>query len=167
MRVFCPYTEISPATRAALDSSGCEWIEAEVAGDAGYWMLLDWLWQQGEDFAIVEHDVIPAAGALASFEACGNDWCSCPYPYLAGTYAGLGCTRFRARIMATHPDLMEVVAGISTDENHPPKHWCRLDAYMRNALMQRGERQCVSHPEVGHPSRSPSHGCVPGYPSRR
>ena len=165
MRVICPCTRIAPATRAALNASGYPWTEAEVTGDAGYWMLLASLWRQGEAFAIVEHDVIPAAGALASFEACDADWCSCPYPYLAGTYAGLGCARFRAAVMARHPDLMDVVAGMSND-SHPPMHWCTLDAWIRVVLIQRGERQCTAHPEAGHPSTSPAHGCVPGYPPR-
>lgn len=165
MRVYCPYTEISPATRAALDASGYPWIEAEVTGDAGYWMLLASLWRQGEAFAIVEHDVVPAPGTLASFEACGHDWCSAAYPYLAGTYAGLGCTRFRAGIMARHPDLMDVVGGMS-DGAHGPRHWCTIDAWQRVVLTGRGERQCTAHPEAGHPSRSPAHGCVSGYPPR-
>jgi len=165
LRVICPYTEIAPATREALDASGYPWAEAEVTGDTGYWMLLDRLWRQREDFAIVEHDIIPAPGGLASFEACEHEWCSARYPYLAGTYPGLGCTRFRAAIMARHPDLMDVVATMS-NETHPPKSWCTLDAWMRAVLQQRGERQCTAHPEAGHPSRSPAHGCVPGYPPR-
>lgn len=166
MRVYCPYTAISPATRAALDASGYEWEPRDVSGsDTAYWDLLAELWTVGEDFAIVEHDVVPSPEALASFDACGHDWCGAAYPYLAGTYAGLGCARFRAAIMARHPDLMSVVGGMS-NEAHGPKFWCTLDAWQRVVLQQRGERQCTAHPGAGHPSHSPSHGCVPGYAPR-
>jgi len=166
MRVICPYTRISPATREALDSSGYAWEPHDVSGsDDAYWGVLAGLWAAGEDFAVVEHDIIPAPGALASFEACAHGWCSCPYPYLAGTYAGLGCTRFRAGLIARQPDLMDVVATMSND-SHPPKSWCTLDAWIQVVLRQRGENMCTAHPEAGHPSRSPSHGCVPGYPPR-
>lgn len=166
MRVICPYVTISPATRAALDASGCPWEPRDVSGaDTAYWELLAGLWAAGEDFAIVEHDVIPAAGTLASFGACGHDWCSSAYPYLAGTYAGLGCARFRAPVMARHPDLMDVVGTMSND-SHGPRHWCTIDAWLRVVLQRRGERQCTAHPEAGHPSQSPAHGCVPGYAPR-
>lgn len=166
MRVICPHVTISPATRSALDASGYGWEPRDVSGsDTAYWDVLARLWDAGEDFAVVEHDVIPAAGALASFEACGHDWCGAPYPYLAGTYAGLGCTRFRAAVMARHPDLMDVVAAMSND-SHQPRHWCTLDAWIQAVLRQRGENMCTAHPEAGHPSRSPAHGCVPGYPPR-
>jgi hypothetical protein len=166
MRVYCPCTAITPATRAALDASGYRWEPRDVsASDGAYWALLAELWAAGEEFAVVEHDVVPSPSALASFEACGNDWCSCPYPYLAGTYAGLGCTRFRAAIMSRHPDLMDVVATMSNDA-HEPKFWCTLDGFMQIILRGRGERQCTAHPEAGHPSHSPAHGCVPGYPPR-
>lgn len=166
MRVICPFTEIALATRAALDASGYGWQPHDVSGsDTAYWGVLAGLWAAGEDFAVVEHDITPAPGALASFEACGHDWCSAPYLYLAGTYAGLGCARFRAAVMARHPDLMNVVATMSND-SHGPRHWCTLDAWLRVVLQQRGEHICTAHPEAGHPSRSPAHGCVPGYPPR-
>lgn len=112
MRVVCPFTRISPETRDALDASGYLWEARDVSGsDTAYWDLLAGLWAAGEAFAVVEHDVIPAPGALASLETCPADWCSSPYPYFVGMYPGLGCARFGDGIMARHPDLMTVVAG--------------------------------------------------------
>lgn len=133
--------------------------------DTAYWALLAELWAAGGDFAVVEHDVVPPEGGMASFDACEREWCAARYPYLAGTYPGLGCARFRSPLIARHPDLMDVVAVMS-NEDHGPRHWCTLDAFARSVLMQRGERQCTAHPEAGHPSRSPAHGCIPGYAPR-
>lgn len=163
MKVYCPHTRLAPETRAALDNSGYEWTAVDVSGsDTAYFSLLDRLWSTGETLTLVEHDIVISAEALDSLDACPREWCSCRYPYLAGTYAGLGCTRFRAGLIARHPDLMTIVASMSND-SHEPRHWCTLDAFMGSILMRRGERQCTDHPEVGHPSRSPAHGCVPGY----
>lgn len=166
VKVVCPHVTISPETFAALNRSGYAWEPADVSGsEAAYWGLLAGLWSAGEAFAIVEHDIVPSAEALGSLASCGGDWCACAYPYVNGLYAGLGCARFSAAITGRHPDLMDVVAGMS-DATHPPRHWCRLDGWMRSVLMQRGEGQCTAHPEAGHPSRAPSHGCVPGLPRR-
>lgn len=166
MRVVVPFTSLRPETAAALSASGFPHEPVEVDDGDGYHRLLSGLWAAGESFAIVEQDIVVGPGTLPDLAACPRDWCSCPYPYMNGLYAGLGCARFRESVIARHADLMDVVAGMS-DEGHPPKHWCRQDGYMRAVLMQRGERQCTAHPEVGHSSRSPAHGCIPGYPPRR
>ncbi len=166
MRVVVPFTSLAPETAAALDATGRQWEGRDVsADDCAYSRLLAGLWEAGEAFTIVEHDVIVTAAALGSLEACAGDWCSCPHPYLSGSYAGLGCARFRGPLLARHPDLMAEV-GLMSDKGHPPGHWCRQDGYMRAVLMRRGERQCTAHPGVGHPSRSPAHGCVPGWGPR-
>lgn len=165
MRVVVPYTSLRPETAAALTASGFPFEEIAVDGGDGYHRLLSGLWEAGEAFTVVEHDVIVTAEALDSLDACAGEWCSCPHPYLSGFYAGLGCARFRAPLLRRHPDVMAEV-GLMSDEGHPPGHWCRQDGYMRAVLMRRGERQCAAHPEVGHPSRSPAHGCVPGWEPR-
>jgi hypothetical protein len=164
MRVICPYTVIAPETRAALDASGYPWEARDVSGsESAYWELLAELWGAGEAFALVEHDVIPSAEVLASLGACQADWCAAPFPYVNGLIAGLGCTRFRPGIITRNPDLLNVVALMS-DEKHPPRHWCRLDAWTDLVLSRRGERRCRDHPQAGHLGRSPSHGCAGGPP---
>lgn len=133
--------------------------------DTAYFDLLAGLWAAGETFTVVEHDIVPTAAALDSLDACDADWCACLYPYVKGwVMAGLGCTRFRGAIMRRHPDLFEVVGGMS-DETHPAMHWCRLDAWIRNTLMGRGERRCENHGQVGHVMSNPgasAHGCFTG-----
>lgn len=168
MIVVCPRTGDGPRpeTRSALDATTWEWAGADVsASDDAYWRLLAGLWRDGASsgflsVAVVEHDIIVTQEALDSLAGCDADWCACPYPYLRGDlYAGLGCTRFRAALMARHPGLLDVVATMS-DAGHGPKHWCRLDGWMSQVLASRGERQCRDHPVVGHLGRAPAHGCA-------
>lgn len=150
---------IIPATRTpAWDGGEVRWL----GDDEAYWRLLADLWAAGETFTIVEHDISPTPDALASFDDCPGDWCACPYPYLnLRDPVGLGCVRFRTALMSRQPDLMEVVACMS-DAAHPPKHWCRNDAWMTETLLQRGEPRCSSHPWVEHrvaDEDSTGHGC--------
>ena len=164
--IVVPYTTVNPYTLAALARTGRTWRLEPVGGDdAAYWRLLARLWASGEDTTVVEHDMVPTVEALDSFDGCDRDWCAAPYPYVRGwVMPGLGCTRFRAPIMARHPDLLDVVARMC-DETHPPRHWCRLDAWTRNELVRRGETRCESHPQVAHlmaDGNSSAHGCFTG-----
>lgn len=160
MHLVVPYTSLRPETAAALDATGRPWHPADVSGDdTAYFRLLSGLWAAGETFGIVEHDVTVSAEALDSLDGCPADWCSAPYPYVNGLYPGLGCARFRAPLLARCPGVMAEV-GVMSGEGHPPRHWCRLDAYLNSALTRRGERQCRDHPAVGHPAGRASHGCV-------
>lgn len=160
--IIVPYTRPHVATAAALTTAGSRWASRYVGGsNADYFDLLAELWTAADGFTIVEHDVIPDRSALVSLDECPHDWCACPYPYLYGQpFTGLGCTRFRRDLLLRQPDLMVAVAGMS-DEWHPPKHWCRLDAWITNTLYARGERQCEDHPQVAHEmaQRGSSHGC--------
>jgi hypothetical protein len=161
--IVVPYTRPHEETSDAIAAAGFSpWVKRFVGGsDAAYFELLTELWAAGETFTIVEHDVIPNRDALVSLDDCSNVWCACPYPYLYGQpHVGLGCTRFRAELLTRHPDLMEVVAGMS-DRTHPAKHWCRLDAWITNTLRGRGEHRCETHPQVEHAmaQRGSSHGC--------
>lgn len=167
MRIVCPRAGDGPApeTRAALDASGYPWIDAEVAGDTGYTMLLAALWRDGEAFTIVEHDIIPHPGAPAELEACPEPWCAFGYRYQHGTHAGLGCARFSARLLAAVPDAVEQTLAES-DEVHPAGHWCNLDDRLCRVLARYGFASHRHSPEVGHLSPWPAHGCVPGLPRR-
>lgn len=161
MNIVCPATNLMPQTRAALDLSGYEWTERDVsASDESYWELLNELWHSGEDFVIVEQDIVIDQFALPAFAECGAEWCANGYPYLRGAnYAGLGCTRFKASLTERFPDLMDRVAEFDYP-GHGPKHWCTLDAAMQNQLHM-AQQWPHLHGIVGHLHSWPTHGCVP------
>lgn len=160
--IIVPYTKDCTETVQAIGATGRIWSTCPVVrSDDAYHGLLADLWSMGSTFAIIEHDITVTPEALDSLEQCPADWCACPYPYMGALYAGLGCTRFTADLTARHPDLMTAVADMS-DKWHPPRHWCRLDEWIRQTLTRAGEQRCETHPTVGHRDgrdTRPAHGC--------
>lgn len=161
MRVVVPFTDLSIETRTSLEGSEWDYETVDVSGDdEAYWRLLRDLWDEGETFVVVEHDIVLGAYTLVDLARCEGEWCTCPYPYFHGRYYGLGCAKFSDRLIARVPELMDLVGKMS-DADHPPRHWCRLDAWIQRVLAKRSIRPCLRHDEVGHVSDLvPSHGCV-------
>ena len=153
LRVVFPCTEIAhPLAVAALHRHApqAEIVDLGVEHDAYYRLLSD-LWQAGESFLVVEHDIEIHGSVLPQVAVCGGDWCVFPY-YGAGTSLlehSLGCTRFAAPLLARQPDLMAKL---------PVRDWRRLDCEMFPALLTAGERRCVHRPMVDH------HHIYPGRP---
>jgi hypothetical protein len=150
----------------ALSSTVLGWEAVDVSGaDDAYFGLLAELWSEQQPFIIVEHDVVVNVRAMVSLELCANEWCGCPYRYLGGTIVGLGCTKFAAALMHEIPDLFDLVAHLE-DDTHPPRHWCRLDAWVQRAMADLHSDdptvpiRCIEHPEVDHLVGShPAHDC--------
>ena len=171
MRVVVPFTRPGlrrGVTRAIRDAGYKPDLRRLDDDDVeAYWRLLSDLWEAGDDFVLVEQDIIVREDTLESFDDCPHPWCAAGYRYLgSASYMGIGCVRFRAALLRRHPEMMDRVANRSYP-NHGPKHWCTLDAAMQTELQ--GAREHVhGHGTVGHLSTDgPSHGCVAGYPSYR
>lgn len=165
MRILVPFTTLRSETVDAILATGRPFETADVsASDEAYWHVLADLWRSGESFCIVEHDVVVNADTFDAFADCEHEWCAAPYPYFNGDYPGLGCVRFSEALTRRHPNVMEDVAALS-DGSHPPMHWCRLDQWVRNVLMQKHRIVPCIHAPVGHARDGsgpimPSHGCV-------
>lgn len=112
MIVVVPYTNLNqrvmPAIMRTWGGLVVPW-RIDAADPYGYHRCLQTVGAMlttGEDVAIVEHDVEPRTGSLASMERCGESYCFCPYNFSvpfdeAGLdYAPLGHTRFRASCAA-------------------------------------------------------------------
>jgi hypothetical protein len=125
-RVICPHTDrLFPQVKMALtDNCGGTFEMVDVSGsDTAYYELLCQLWADGKSFCLVEHDIVVTLGTIESMDGCGHEWCVSKYPYLRGTYWGLGCTRFRAPLLKRFPDLMDEV-GEYDAPGHGKGHWC-------------------------------------------
>jgi len=146
-----------PATKAPAWGGG---EIHEIVGADGYWAFFAALWADPQDVIIVEHDIVPSTRALLDLMQCPQSWCTQPYPYFVGMYHGLGCVKFSADLMRATPHLWDQVAAMS-DPTHPPKHWCRLDAWSTMMLARAGFAKHAHNIEVGHQhSGAPSHGCA-------
>lgn len=165
MRVYVPVAKLLPGVEpvfAAIRAAGADPFDVCLVDDTDYWCLLAELWSKGHGFAVVEHDVVIAPDTLDRFDACSNDWCAQRYEYFVGPYAGLGCMRFSAALIARNPDALRRVATMS-DPTHPARHWCRLDAWLQQVLSAARETLCIHEGTLEHLGGTvPSHGCVGG-----
>jgi hypothetical protein len=115
-----------------------------------------------EPFIVVEHDIVVRPETLRELRDCPEDWCAMPYPYLNEKEAwGMGCVKFSDRLICRSPHLFSRIAN-EGDPLHPPRHWCRLDAHIWEALTERGEhRHDHPGPALGHiGGQVVKHGCM-------
>jgi hypothetical protein len=162
--VYVPFTEFAPGVREALTATGHSVTEVYVgARDDAYWELLNGLWSERRSFIVVEHDIVVRADTFEELENCPFEWCSFGAPYFVGVHHGLGCVKFSDTLISRHPRLMEQIAEHPPDEKHPPKHYCRLDAYLEQALSSE-YRHChetvLGHVRTYDGPPQPAHGCV-------
>lgn len=162
MRVIVPFTNVSEQTREALDGRA-EYIDVSASPES-YFYLLKKLWEDAQDFCIVEQDIVVGPNTIEDFERCPEPWCLSPYPYIGqAEYQGLGCMRFRHAFMKVYPDLLEVV-GTQEIADHPQKHWCTLDAGVQRELWRRDAPGVCVHNPVYHLHMSPTHACFEIWP---
>lgn len=159
--VVVPFVSLRSETVRALYGETVRY--APVDATEGYWQLLADIFAAGRSAIIIEQDIVPNETTIDELKVCDHDWCAMPFPYRGNDRAfALACSKFSAALMARNPDLLEVVGQMS-DAKHPPRHWCRLDAWIWQVLTERGE---VRHDHtrakaVGHVGpQYPSHGCL-------
>ena len=163
VNVYVPYTRLCPETKKALDATKHSYTPINVSkSDETYWELLNSLWSKGETFAIVEHDIVIHKTALQELADCPRPWCAFPVPYFSSNHVGLGCVKFGSDLIKRFPNALDEVA-LMFDSKHPPKHWCRLDAWLQTRVLPQAERH-VHQPPLGHVRSGsvikPSHGCL-------
>ncbi len=116
VRWYVPYTALHPATVAAAPPDAI-WVDVRSSTHAYFAALASW-WADGDTFAVLEHDVLCRLDVIAELEACPELWCLYGYdpmchPACQEAWRNqLGCTRFRAEILAAVPD---AVSGIPAD----------------------------------------------------
>jgi hypothetical protein len=155
-KVVVPYTEKHPEVLAAL--AGSDLQAFKVGDDDRYWKLLKKLWTKGEDFIIVEHDIVIRPDTISGFDECPEPWCVAPYPFAHRLCAGLGCVRFRKELLRDFPEIMDEVDKREHPRFPGKRNWRTLDSCIRELLWARGIERCW-HDPVGHLGK---HGCECG-----
>ncbi len=145
--LVCAYAALHPDTAAALAGEDVEWADTSGSDDAYYWLLRT-LWQEQAGAILVEQDIVPYPGAIASLRACPERWCG--VPYTVGRTFGVwhGLTKYAPEIMAAHPYTLRLV------RDH---HWRGLDSAVIALLRAQGERPHWHWPAAEH--RNPE--CAP------
>lgn len=134
MRVVYPYVREFPDALAALPPA-VERVPLGPDTDA-YWRLMRDLWRSGDDFLVVEQDIVLPAGAVDVFETCKRDWCAQPY-YMWDTWgAWHGAVRYRGSLTASLPRLPDEVVK---------RDWQSLDSAWLNHLRLAGRNEAHWH----------------------
>lgn len=156
--IVIPYTKFNPAQAQHLRMEGYEPVY-EYVGDSPYryFEIFRDYWRRGEDFILLEHDIIPWPGALATFESCPDIWCAFGYLYPPDGYLVVahGCVRFRAKMMESVPDLLDIVEAndgrFFKVKETDTRHWKDLDGCISPILTGTLERFPHRHvPAVVH-----------------
>lgn len=110
-----------------------------MADADSYRLLLRDLWQQGDAFTLVEHDVVPTDEQLDALELCDEPWCH--FGYCPGDWVPtFGCARFSR----------ELIAGTRGVWDDPTWPWCQLDAKFAVYARGVGWKNHWHYPHVLH-----------------
>src|SRR5690242_16929872 len=108
LSILVPFTVVNPEVVEGAPS-WAEWVD--VSGDKhAYRRTLAQWWTRGETFMVLEHDVVCRPDVVEQFESCPEPWClfsydnMCCEPCREAWRNMLGCTRFRAELIAAVPD---------------------------------------------------------------
>jgi len=101
-KVYVPWTSNRgpyPECRAALEPSDPVYVDVS-SDDFAYWRMMKGVWEKGEPFIIVEHDVLVWPDTIALLDACPRQWCSqrvhsVDVGHGRAWVAALGCAHFR------------------------------------------------------------------------
>lgn len=101
------------------------------------------LWEKGEPFIHLEHDIVPWPGAITQLQECPEPWCVHESVIYAGrVFMGFGIGKYRPKGPA--PERWR-----NTD-------WHCLDGQIVSDLRERFTDVCTHHPPVAHARKEPS-----------
>jgi hypothetical protein len=148
MKIFCPYTNLNPATEVNLSTYEVTFIEMD-GGEAyvHYWQQR---WREGETFINCEHDVAFWNGAMESLVNCDKDWCSFGLSKDATRFWNAAAptfnlVKFTDRFMERYPKVWDDFLEAPPDPEGKPK-WQYCDSWLNNWLgTELGRKECHQH----------------------
>lgn len=148
-RIVYPYVTEFPDALASIAGYRVEMARLDPTDSEAYWRLMAALWHSGDDFCLVEQDMVVPEGGLARLEACPEEWCGIPYWLYSSWGVWHGVTRYRASLTARFPDIPEQIET---------RRWASLDSAWINHLRLHGLEEAHWHwPPARHlnPRREP------------
>jgi hypothetical protein len=149
VKVIIPYVKQTPLLQTVVDSLRVQYVQPEVhkvSGKEGYWKLLNKTWKEGQEFFIVEHDIIAWPGAINEMKNCEGVWCTLPslcHGKILGTT--FGCVKFGQKLIDAEPDMWENIGKTLNG-----KVWFRQDANFVGAMAQLQYNISVHFPAATH-----------------
>ena len=127
MKVYVPSLGYAGQAELALQAQGIPYQTMPVDSGAGYGDRLRELWQAGEGFLMLEHDIIPVEGAVERLLKCRQPWCTHAYPG-PQLFMSIGVLKLSTAAVRASQDLPQLWAGA---------HWGHIDGIMVPALHAR------------------------------
>jgi hypothetical protein len=112
-------------------------------GSHSYWHLMVELWSASSSFLLIEHDIVPTPGQIASLWGCPSEWCASPYWMDGIETTALGFVKFDQSLIERSPDLITSILDRHRD-------WLSLDSMVIGELHRRGASEHVHLPAVRH-----------------
>lgn len=119
---YVHYTGIRPDVAEAAPS-GTVWVDVS-GSELSYFESLGHIWDLGESFATIEHDIIVRPDIVEAFEECPEPWCVfgytefCHDACMEAWRNELGCTRFRSEVLTKVPDAVGSIPEGSFQDWH-------------------------------------------------
>lgn len=151
-----PRGACDPISSAAMERYGSYEAIDHAGADSGYYDCLAELWKttRNEDLVIVEHDIVIRQDTIKNLLECTEgDYCSWDYPIGSGPTrgAGLGCVRFKKRLIIEVPGLFSDLLAINWPHSGNNTSWTRLDGRIHHVLQrQHGKTIHVHEPVLWH-----------------
>lgn len=154
MKLVIPYTKLELATELYLLDKTVESFEFEVeykdvsSDHWAYTRVLEELWEQGESFVLMEHDIVPWPGAMSAIAKCHFPWCFYGYTpdtdYLGNRAAPFGLVKFSKDFIQRYYDVWtEMRSYYKSDYEYV---WMEHDKWLLQYVVPRkGSNSCDSY----------------------
>jgi hypothetical protein len=98
-----PYVRGGLADKTKAWGAGAEFVDL-TADDEGYFKLLTLLWNEGQEFYLVEQDIVPDPQQFTDMVACPSEWCAGIHKLhvRAPETWSLGLMKFSAALLKRH-----------------------------------------------------------------
>ena len=144
---YVPFAEVNEQTFNAAPPNTI-FLDVSDDNDA-YWRALSYMWEEGQDFAVIEHDVICRPDVVEQFDNCPEPWCMFAYDNMCHEACkeawanALGCTRFRKEVIDAVPHALSAIPEKDRD-------WHNVCDGLGNHLREAGYTHHWHAPDVGH-----------------
>jgi hypothetical protein len=154
MRLVIAYTPgmLRPAVKQLGEDVGAEFIDVS-GSDLAYGELVADLWQQGDSFLLLEHDVLPTAALLEEMWNCGSEWCA-GFAWGYAEFRHLRPARFRVTALMLNKFGADLLRQTPAVPSAVRVRWTQVDLALLGVLAQHAPclHGPMTHLRAQHPA---------------
>jgi hypothetical protein len=134
MKIILPYVNgmLYDETNAFGETVGATFVR--ITEKQTYFDLLERLWNKGDPFLVIEHDIVGSVEDVEAMKRCKSPYCVAPYLGPSNTLLtkSLGFTRFRPLMLRR--DLFNAIRENKDTEPFDYDDWRRIDCRITQVL---------------------------------